>query len=303
MKIKKIFNIALVITLMLLISGVSWYTVFGLKAYKVTVQELEELYGYQKQAVNVDLTALEKGQFNVTFNSFDGEQVYGQLIYPKNADPSQPIPILIGVHGMGRTYVRWVEGEFKDTDTLEQTDELANMALARGYAVLAIDSRNHGKRKNLDYNIKDVMYDLWFWGKKEPYENMIIDSVKDHRVLLDWVVTQPQFDQNNISVAGYSMGGQISLILASMDERISKVLSIVPPASKDTVARVSPLNFVTRLNTEKVWLVTADNDEHASVEDNSVLYDALNVLDKHHIEIAGGHILPEGYYKQLTGWF
>lgn len=303
MKIKKIFNIALVITLMLLISGVSWYTVFGLKAYKVTVQELEELYSYQKQAVNVDLTALEKGQFNVTFNSFDGEQVYGQLIYPKNADPSQPIPILIGVHGMGRTYVRWVEGEFKDTDTLEQTDELANMALARGYAVLAIDSRNHGKRKNLDYNIKDVMYDLWFWGKKEPYENMIIDSVKDHRVLLDWVVTQPQFDQNNISVAGYSMGGQISLILASMDERISKVLSIVPPASKDTVARVSPLNFVTRLNTEKVWLVTADNDEHASVEDNSVLYDALNVLDKHHIEIAGGHILPEGYYKQLTGWF
>lgn len=288
---------------MLLISGVSWYTVFGLKAYKVTVQELEELYSYQKQAVNVDLTALEKGQFNVTFNSFDGEQVYGQLIYPKNADPSQPIPILIGVHGMGRTYVRWVEGEFKDTDTLEQTDELANMALARGYAVLAIDSRNHGKRKNLDYNIKDVMYDLWFWGKKEPYENMIIDSVKDHRVLLDWVVTQPQFDQNNISVAGYSMGGQISLILASMDERISKVLSIVPPASKDTVARVSPLNFVTRLNTEKVWLVTADNDEHASVEDNSVLYDALNVLDKHHIEIAGGHILPEGYYKQLTGWF
>ena len=303
MKIKKIFNIALVITLMLLISGVSWYTVFGLKAYKVTVQELEELYSYQKQAVNVDLTALKKGQFNITFNSFDGEQVYGQLIYPKNADPSQPIPILIGVHGMGRTYVRWVEGEFKDTDTLEQTDELANMALARGYAVLAIDSRNHGKRKNLDYNIKDVMYDLWFWGKKEPYENMIIDSVKDHRVLLDWVVTQPQFDQNNISVAGYSMGGQISLILASMDERVSKVLSIVPPASKDTVARVSPLNFVTRLNTEKVWLVTADNDEHASVEDNSVLYDALNVLDKHHIEIAGGHILPEGYYKQLTGWF
>lgn len=288
---------------MLLISGVSWYTVFGLKAYKVTVQELEELYSYQKQAVNVDLTALEKGQFNITFNSFDGEQVYGQLIYPKSADPSQPIPILIGVHGMGRTYVRWVEGEFKDTDTLEQTDELANMALARGYAVLAIDSRNHGKRKNLDYNIKDVMYDLWFWGKKEPYENMIIDSVKDHRVLLDWVVTQPQFDQNSISVAGYSMGGQISLILASMDERISKVLSIVPPASKDTVARVSPLNFVTRLNTEKVWLVTADNDEHASVEDNSVLYDALNVLDKHHIEIAGGHILPEGYYKQLTGWF
>ncbi|OKY26408.1 MULTISPECIES: alpha/beta hydrolase family protein [Thalassotalea] len=303
MKTKKIFNIVLVITVILLISGVSWYTVFGLKAYKVNVQELEELYSYQKQAVNVNLTALEKGQFNITFNSFDGERVYGQLTYPENADPSQPIPILIGVHGMGRTYVRWVEGEFKGSDTLEQTDELASMALARGYAVLAIDSRNHGKRKNLDYNIKDVMYDLWFWGKKEPYENMIIDSVKDHRVLLDWVVNQPQFDSNNISVAGYSMGGQISLILASLDKRVNKVLSIVPPASKDTVARVSPLNFVTRLSTAKVWLVTADNDEYASVEDNAILFDALNVPNKHHIEIAGEHILPEGYYKELKGWY
>lgn len=147
------------------------------------------------------------------------------------------------------------------------------------------------------------MYDLWFWGKREPYENMIINSVKDHRVLLDWVVKQPQFDSNNIGVAGYSMGGQISLILAAMDNRVNKVLSIVPPASKDTVARVSPLNFVKRLNSEKVWLVTADNDEHASVEENEILYESLNAADKHHIKIAGEHILPEGYFKELKGWY
>lgn len=303
MKSRKIRNIAVSITILLLVIGGSWYTLFALKPYKVSIQELNELYSYEEQSVNVELTPLETGQINFTFNSFDGERVYGRLIYPENAVQSQPIPILIGVHGMGRSYVRWIDDKFKGSDTVEQTDELANIALARGYALLAIDSRNHGQRKNLDYNIKDVMYDLRFWGKRKPYENMIIDSVKDHRVLLDWIVTQPQFDQKNISVAGYSMGGQISLILASMDERISKVLSIVPPASKDTVARVSPLNFVTRLNTEKVWLVTADNDEYASVEDNTVLFDALNVPDKHHIEIAGGHILPEGYYKQLTGWF
>lgn len=303
MKNKIIFNIVLAVALILLVSGASWYTLFGLKPYKVSTQELNELYSYQKQNVNVDLTILEDGQFSIMFNSFDGEQVHGRLIYPENADLSQPIPILIGVHGMGRSYVRWAESEFKGSDTAEQTDELANMALARGYAVLAIDSRNHGKRKNPDYNIKDVMYDLWFWGKKEPYENMIIDSVKDHSVLLDWVVSQPQFDTNNISVAGYSMGGQISLILASLDKRISKVLSIVPPASEETVARVSPLSFVKRLTTEKVWLVTADNDEYASAEDNSILYDAFNVPNKHHIVVAGEHILPEGYYKELKGWY
>lgn len=35
---------------------------------------------------------------------------------------------------------------------------------------------------------------------------MIVDTVRDCRLLLDWVETQPQLDSRNIRVAGYSMG-------------------------------------------------------------------------------------------------
>lgn len=303
MKIKKAINIAMFTILLILLIGGSWYAIFGLTPYRVSAQELHKLYSYETKSTDVTLSPISPNEFDLTFESFDGELVYGRLIYPENVEPNKPVPILIGVHGMGRTYIRWMEDQFKGTDTAEQTDELTNMALQKGYAVLAIDARNHGKRKDLDYNIKDVMYDLRFWGNREPYEKMIIDSVKDHRVVLDWILTQRQFDAGNISVAGYSMGGQISLILATMDSRINKVLSIVPPASKDTVAKVSPLNFVDRIQSSKVWLVTADNDEYANMADNSRLYDEINVQDKHHIVISGEHVLPEGYYKKLEGWY
>ncbi|TMP77013.1 acetylesterase, partial [Pseudoalteromonas phenolica] len=133
----------------------------------------------------------------------------------------------------------------------------------------------HGKRKNPDYNLIDVMRDIDWWGKREPYENMVIDSVKDHRVLIDWIATQPQFDQNQISVAGYSMGGQISLILAALDKRVDNVLSIVPPYLTNAVARVAIKNFATAVDSPKVWLVSADDDEYASERENEALFDAI----------------------------
>ncbi|WP_100913665.1 alpha/beta hydrolase family protein [Pseudoalteromonas spongiae] len=300
---KNWMKITLTTITVLTLLAIFWYTKFALKPYQVTPHQLAETYSYQVENANVTLTQLENGHYAINYQSFDGENVNGQLVYPKNYDGSKPVPLLIGVHAMGRSYIRWLQDSFKNTDTIEQTDELANMALAKGYAVLVIDARNHGKRKNLDYNIKKVMYDLWFWGKREPYETMIIDTVKDHRVLLDWVATQPQFDQNEISVAGYSMGGQISLILASLDTRINKVLSIVPPASSDNVARVSPLNFVKQLSAEKTWLVTADNDQYANKQENIALFNAIANTQKHHIVIQGEHELPEGYYTQLEGWY
>lgn len=280
-----------------------WYAVFGLKPYNVTPEQLEQVYSYEQKTVDIKLSPLKRGHFSLEYKSFDGANVNGQIIYPSHYDSTRPIPVMIGVHGMGRSYVRWIQDSFKGTDTKEQTDELANMALAKGYAVVVIDARNHGKRKNLDYSIKDVMYDLWFWGKREPYEQMIIDTVKDHRVLLDWIAKQAQFDQNKISVAGYSMGAQISLILASLDERVDKVLSIVPPHSSDTVALVAPLNVINALNVESIWLVTASNDEYASNSENIELFDAIPSQQKQHIVIEGEHVLPEGYYHQIVGWY
>ena len=132
---------------------------------------------------------------------------------------------------------------------------------------------------------------------------MIIDTVKDYRVLLDWLDQQHQFDHSRTAVAGYSMGGQVSMLLAGVDSRIEQVLAIVPPYLTNTTALVAPKNIAEKLAVDKIWLVTANDDEYADKEDNESLFTLIASDNKKHLQFDGGHILPEGYYQQLSDWF
>ncbi|GMG87315.1 hypothetical protein [Biformimicrobium ophioploci] len=54
---------------------------------------------------------------------------------------------------------------------------------------------------------------------------------------------------------------------------------------------------------EKVWLVTANDDEHASKKDNEYLFSQIASDNKKHVQMEGGHVLPEGYFQALSGWY
>ena len=66
----------------------------------------------------------------------------------------------------------------------------------------------------------------------------------NNRTLLDWIETQSYLDAENISIAGYSMGGQASLILASVDNRVDDVITVIPPFIDNTVVAISQHNLV-----------------------------------------------------------
>jgi dienelactone hydrolase len=132
---------------------------------------------------------------------------------------------------------------------------------------------------------------------------MIIDNVRDHRVLLDWLVKQPHLDANRIRAAGYSMGAHCALLLAGLDERVRAVAAMVPPHLGDNVAAVAPTNFLAGLQGKRIWLLTGDDDDHATAKQNQALFDALPGQDKKHLRFASGHQLPEGYYEGLLEWF
>lgn len=132
---------------------------------------------------------------------------------------------------------------------------------------------------------------------------MIIDTVRDRRVLLDWLATQPHLDAKRITAAGYSMGAQGALLLAGIDDRVQAVAAVVPPHLGDNVAAVAPINLVPGLQGKRVWLLTADEDDHASPKPNQALFDAIPSQDKKHLRFGAGHLLPANYVKALTDWF
>jgi len=141
----------------------------------------------------------------------------------------------------GSTHMRWWQEAFNGRPTIEQTHRITQMALQQGYAVVAINARAHGQRRNLGqpHPMRMAMRDMHWFGKRQAYEQMIIDTVRDHRVLLDWLVTQPQLDAKRINTADYSIGAQGALLLAGLDERVHAVAVMVPPHLGDTVAAVA----------------------------------------------------------------
>ena len=295
--------------------GALWYGLFALKPYDISPEQLAARYAHTTAAplASVQLGAPQRitvGQTtawarDLRVPSFDGAVANGRIVYP--TDPAvlaAPRPVLLGLHAMGRSYRRWSEAEFKGRPTIENTHRLTELALQHGYVVIALDAREHGDRKNADQPLtpRELLRNLHWWGEREPYERLIVDTVKDWRVLLDWVAQQPAFDGSNIRAAGYSMGAQMALLLAGTDSRVSAVAAMVPPGLTDTVAVVAPLNVAPQLAAARVWMLTGDDDDHASVDESATLFRALPGADKQHLRFASGHLLPPDYVERLRPW-
>ncbi len=292
--------------------GALWWALFALEPYTVSPVEWQARYtpppvaadALAMQVTPADAGALGGHAFDLSWRSFDGELVQGRIVYP--ADPAtaaRPFPLVLALHALGRTHWRWWQGEFRGRPTIESTHRLAALALARGHAVLAIDARGHGTRKLEGAPLpSELLRDLHWWGRREPYERMVVDTVRDWRVLLDWAVRQPAIDAGRIGAVGYSMGAQTALLLAAADSRVATVAAVVPPALDAKVALVAPVLAVPRMPARRVWLLTADDDEYAPAAANAALFEALPGADKKHLRFAGGHVLPDDYVAALEPW-
>lgn len=291
------------------LAAASWWALFALEPYDTTPEQMRTRYSHGLSTLPLArVTPLGEDSavhgVELELQSFDGSLLSGRLLYPGDpAAADKPYPLLIGLHALGRSHYRWWRGEHKGGVTLEGTHRITELALQRGYAVLAVDARNHGVRKDPQRNVLQVMNGLHLWGQREPYEQMIVDTVRDYRLLLDWVQTQPQLDGSDVRVAGYSMGAQMALLLGGMDERVGAVLAVVPPHLDNKVAIVAPRNAVAGLAGKKVWLLSADDDEYASQAQNHDLFEVLPTADKRHIRFPGGHLLPVDYTEALGDWF
>ncbi|MBA4177727.1 MAG: acetylesterase [Leptothrix sp. (in: Bacteria)] len=299
--------------------GALWWAIFALKAYEISPEQLQARYAHTRAsapAPQVQLGAVEPVTVGTTaawaqslrYTSFDGALVRGRIVHPE--DPARPDTthprrsVLLALHGMGRTQWRWWQSEYKGRPTIESTHLLAERALQAGHVVVALDARLHGDRKDPHRPLmaSELMRNLHVWGEREPYERLIVDTVKDYRVLLDWVEQQPLLDAGRIRAAGYSMGAQMALLLAATDTRVGSVAAMVPPHVDCRVAVVAPVSVGAWLGNVEVWLLTADDDEYASQPDNLALFATLRSHAKKHLTFPGGHLLPPTYVEQLQPW-
>lgn len=282
------------------LAGSYYLLVAKLPVEQLTPEQINMKYQYQSSFSDFDIPdeLLESREF--TFTAYDGEKVFGQIMLP--SIKHDKYPVMIGIHAMGRSYPRWFNDSVKGRPTVTSVNKITELALEKGYAVVAIDARFHGKRKIEDKPLRSIWNNLQFFGDKTDYENMILKTVIDNRTLLDWIETQDYLDAEKISVAGYSMGGQASLILAAVDNRIDDVITVVPPFMNNTVAAVSPYNLVHQIDDGRVLYIYGEKDDVASPEDNEMVFDAISTKDKELLAYSADHILPEIYVNAIGVW-
>jgi dienelactone hydrolase len=183
----------------------------------------------------------------------------------------------------------------KGRPTVTKVDKLARVALLKGYAVIAIDARFHGKRKIKGKSLRKIWNNLHYFGDKFDYQLMIVNTVIDNRTLVDWIATQPQLDANRITLAGYSMGGQVALLMGAVDNRVKKIISVVPPFIDNKVAIASPLNLVSKIDTARVLTIYGEYDDVATPIQNQLIFENIASTDKQIVSFEEDHILPIDY--------
>ena len=221
------------LTIGVVVAGVAalWYGVFGLKPYSLSPEELAARYAYPvKQQVQLELKELTPKSFEFTYQSFDGVTVNGRISYPQDPKTIQsPVPVLIGAHAMGRSQIRWWQDSFKDRATFEQTDKITAMALAKGYAVVAIDARHHGLRKDPDLSVVDIIDNLHWWGEREPYEAMRQRSSANQPIRL---FSAASTTDSATSVSTMARGGSTTRVSASASVMLcATVKAVTVPTS------------------------------------------------------------------------
>jgi len=297
------FKRCLVLSCVLSVLAVGYYfAIARLPLEILSEQQILAQYDYKNSFAEFRLETQTQESLEFSFMAHDEQRVYGKLMLPSKPSANGKYPVLVGAHAMGRSYPRWFQSSLKGRPTVTHVNKITEQALAKGYAVVAIDARYHGKRKVKDKPLSQIWNNLHYFGNKQDYQDMLVNTVIDHRLLLDWLETQAELDMQRVSVAGYSMGGQVALLLAAVDKRVKDVVAIVPPYLDDKVATAAPKNLVHRLKSNRTLLLTGAYDDVASDAENLELFNRISTNEKQHIEFDADHLLPESYVNVVRDW-
>jgi esterase/lipase len=124
---------------------------------------------------------------------------------------------------------------------------------------------------------------------------MIIGTVRDYRLALNWAKKELNLDQTSFMVAGYSMGAQMSLLLASYETDINQVMVMVPPFVSELQSPVAPRLHVSRINKANLMYLAAKQDPYSSAKNTQVVFDKIATKNKSIQWFESGHLLPKEY--------
>lgn len=249
------------------------------------------------EAINLSLTPLQDDTIgeraDIRFTSDDGQAVNGLIAFPKNKTSSSKLALAL--HPMGIDQQFWWS-EKSPLAAHKMTDRLRE----QGYTVISLDARQHGERARENFGPRELLKRA---HSDEPriYIDTIIGSVRDYRIVLNWA--KNTFNPDDVLVMGYSMGAQMSLLLASLEPSVNSVVAMVPPYVGSPTSPVAPRIHVKRITDASVLWLAGNNDPHSDRNQTQATFDQITSTDKTLTWFDAGHRLPPEFLDSALSFF
>jgi dienelactone hydrolase len=276
------------------------------------------------QEYTADLNYVPNGEFNesivkndtsdlgevfqkIVIDGFDSRFPF-YLIQPKN-NPKNRFFFLL--HGSGGTKDSWIHASGSLTTKYVK---LKDSLLSLGFAVIIPEYKYYGERSyEIDFAKTDV-----FWSKKDYRRslNMFTTTVRDIRIIMDYLESKSEQTPIIFHAIGYSMGGKIAILLNSTDNRLKSVVACVPyfmggrfmrnssadPELKSNLLSVHDLFRFGKLQKSPICILVGNIDENYTIQEVEDFYNQLT-LEGNSLKIYNsGHILPDSFIEDAINF-
>ena len=257
------------------------------------------------------LTQFEK----VVLDGFNSKIPFYHFLNKRNAENAY----VILMHGLGGNKDYWVNPSMPYLQYTKNLTAIKDSLLQLGFNLIIIDAKFHGERSyELNFRDPSTLPPMRSQNQKdaESFYNMYVSSIKEVRLIMDYVEQRTQDTNMKFNLIGYSMGGAFSLILNNIEDRINSVVACVPPMSRpfsevealnwsneigEKMKAISPL-YSAENQKSPVAMLMGKTDFFIPEKEARAFYGDISIEDKKLKFYDSGHELPNAYIEDVINW-
>jgi len=215
-------------------------------------------------------------------------------------------------HGMGGSKDNWL---YTKGELTKKYKQIKDSLLFLGYNLIIPDAKYHGERT---YEANFTPANLLIQPSKLSFaQNMFITSSRDIRIIMDYIEAENPKKKISFSYIGYSMGGNIGVLLNSVENRFQGVVVCVAALDavktsievfgwKDMEASnklnyISPNNYGAFQKTP-ICLLMGKTDKYYTEKETKEFFESILLADKSLKFYNSGHYLPQAFVNDAINW-
>lgn len=173
------------------------------------------------------------------------------------------------------------------------------------------DAKYHGERSYESDFTSPVTFDAS--QDTEKMYKLFSSTVKDIRIIMDYMESKSISIPIDFDVIGYSLGGIITIMLNAVDDRLTHAIACVPPMNlkngamamgmteenAEKLSFMSTKNFASRQNSLLTLLMGLEDNWYSKEEVQS-FFDNVKIKDKTLKFYQSGHLLPDQFITDVV---